>query len=110
VLAEVVNEGVKYSDCQTLASRDGLNTKARVNQIPYTGRTFSIFCGLLNSMWETAAYWIMVGHLPLSSVVFVELAQQVRTVRILGPKVGSAKMKARRSEAGRQSRCLKIAN
>jgi len=34
--AEMVDEGVKYNDCQTLASRDGLNTKARVNQIPYT--------------------------------------------------------------------------
>jgi hypothetical protein len=25
-----------------------------------------IFCGLLDSMWQTAVYWMMVGNLPLS--------------------------------------------
>jgi len=34
--AEIVDEGLKYDDAQTLAIRDGLNTKVRVNQIPYT--------------------------------------------------------------------------
>jgi len=36
VCAEMVDEGFKYNDCQTLVSRGRLNTKAQVNQIPYT--------------------------------------------------------------------------
>jgi len=64
--AEIVDEGVNYNDCQTLASRDGLNTKAQVNQIPYSGTTaFTSSAGfLVRGKFDTilkeqrGLYWI----------------------------------------------------